>query len=85
MSVAVDVLSGRADAGLGINAAAIALGLDFIPIITEEYDLVIPERFYHTEKIQVLLETIKTDRFKKRVQVLGGYGTEKTGEVLLKV
>ncbi len=85
MSVAVDVLSGRADTGLGINAAAIALNLDFIPVITEEYDLVIPERFFNTEKIQALLETIRTERFKERVQALGGYSTEKTGEVLLKV
>ena len=85
MSVAVDVLSGRVDTGLGINAAAIALGLDFIPIITEEYDLVIPDRFYNTDKVQALLETIKTSRFKDRVQALGGYSTEKTGAVLLEV
>jgi putative molybdopterin biosynthesis protein len=85
MSVAVDVLSGRADTGLGINAAAIALNLDFIPVITEEYDLVIPERFFNTDKIQALLETIKTKSFKKRVETLGGYSTEKTGEVLFEV
>ncbi len=85
MSVAVDVLSGKADTGLGINAAAIALNLDFIPVITEEYDLVIPERFFDTDKIQALLETIRTDRFKERVRALGGYSTEKTGEILFEV
>ncbi|MBF0376125.1 MAG: molybdopterin biosynthesis protein [Desulfamplus sp.] len=83
MSVAVAVLSGRADAGLGIYAAAKALDLDFIPVVTEEYDLVIPDRFFNTDKIQILLETIKTDSFKRRVEALGGYGTEKTGEILL--
>jgi molybdopterin molybdotransferase/putative molybdopterin biosynthesis protein len=85
MSVAVDVLSGRADAGLGINAAAIALNLDFIPVVTEEYDLIIPERFFNTGKVHALLETIKTDRFKERVNALGGYGTERTGDILLEV
>ncbi len=85
MSVAVDVLSGKADAGLGINAAAIALNLDFIPVITEEYDLVIPERFFNTDKIQVLLETIKSKMFQQRVLDLGGYSTEKTGEILFTV
>ena len=85
MSVAVDVLSGRADTGLGINAAAIALNLDFIPVITEEYDLVIPERFFNTDKIQALLETIRTDRFKGRVEALGGYSTKRTGELLFEV
>ncbi len=82
MSVAVSVLSGRADTGLGIQAAAQALGLDFIPVVTEEYDLVIPDRFYNTKKVQVLLETIASDQFKERVQRLGGYSTQKTGKVM---
>ena len=43
MSVAVAVLSGMVDVGLGIYAAAKALNLDFIPVVTEQYDLVIPE------------------------------------------
>ena len=84
MSVAVAVLSGRADAGLGIYAAAKALDLDFIPVITESYDLVIPDRFIATEKVQVLLNTISTRQFKQRVEALGGYGTEKTGDLLWK-
>ncbi|ACN13392.1 MoeA2 [Desulforapulum autotrophicum HRM2] len=84
MSVAVAVLSGRADAGLGIHAAAKALELDFIPVVTEEYDLIIPDRFFNTDKVQTLIETIRTDAFKSRVQSLGGYGTEKTGEIIFK-
>jgi putative molybdopterin biosynthesis protein len=79
MSVAVAVLSGRADVGLGIMAAAKALNLDFIPVVTEEYDLVIPEKFFLSEKVQVLLETIQSTEFKNRVLALGGYGTENTG------
>ncbi|MBF0233675.1 MAG: hypothetical protein HQK65_11655 [Desulfamplus sp.] len=82
MSVAVAVLSGRADAGLGIYAAARALDLDFIPVVTEEYDLVMPDRFFNTDKVQILIETIRTDSFKSRVAALGGYGTEKTGEII---
>jgi len=82
MSVAVAVLSGRADAGLGIKAAANALCLDFIPIITESYDLIIPDRFFESQKVQVLLDTIGTAGFKNRVLALGGYGVEKTGQIL---
>ncbi len=82
MSVAVAVLSGRARAGLGIKAAAIALGLDFLPVVTESYDLIIPEVYFHSRKIQTLLATISSDEFKKRVLALGGYGVEKTGELL---
>jgi len=82
MSVAVAVLSGRVDAGLGIMAAAMALDLDFIPVVTEEYDLIIPDRFYHTQKIQVMLETIQTQDFKERVMSLGGYDIGNTGRVI---
>jgi putative molybdopterin biosynthesis protein len=80
MSVAVAVLSGAADVGLGIHAAARALDLDFIPVVTEEYDLAIPEVFMETDIIRTLLATIRTDDFKARVTALGGYHTEKTGE-----
>ncbi|OEU69680.1 MAG: molybdopterin biosynthesis protein [Desulfuromonadales bacterium C00003093] len=82
MSVAVAVLSGTVDVGLGIYAAAKALNMDFIPVVTEEYDLVIPDKYFESENIQILLETINTGEFKKRVQALGGYSTEKTGEII---
>ena len=82
MSVAVAVLGGTADVGLGIYAAAKALNLDFIPVVTEQYDLVIPEEFFDSHNIQILMETIRSEDFKQRVQALGGYSTEKTGEII---
>jgi putative molybdopterin biosynthesis protein len=82
MSVAAAVLSGRADVGLGIYAAAKALGLDFIPVVTEQYDLVIPDVFFESENIRILLDTIRTPQFKKHVEALGGYSTAKTGDMM---
>ena len=83
MAVAVAVLSGAADVGLGIFAAARALGLDFIPVVTEQYDLVIPASAFETEAIQSMLAVIDSASFKRRVEALGGYHTERTGEVLM--
>ncbi|CAB1072140.1 Molybdopterin molybdenumtransferase (EC / Periplasmic molybdate-binding domain [Olavius algarvensis Delta 1 endosymbiont] len=83
MAVAVAVLSGTVDAGLGIYAAAKALDLDFIPVVTEQYDLIIPQTYFESENIQLMLETINTSAFKRRVKALGGYSTEKTGEIIL--
>ena len=83
MAVAVAVLSGAADVGLGIHAAARALGLDFIPVVTEQYDLVIPVSAYETVAVQSLLEVINSTAFKQRVLELGGYHTQRTGEVLM--
>ncbi len=82
MSVAVAVLSGRASAGLGIRAAAIALNLDFIAQVTESYDLIIPEVYFDLPHVQVMLATIRSQEFQDRVLALGGYGVEKTGQVL---
>ena len=79
MAVAVAVLSGTADVGLGIQAAARALDLDFIPVVTEQYDLVIPDRFFQMDSLQILMDTIGGERFKRRVRALGGYSTELTG------
>lgn len=83
MSVAAAVVSGAADAGLGIFAAARALNLDFVPVVTEQYDLIIPEAHFDSENIRVLLEAIRTDDFKRRVEALGGYSTGRTGEFIL--
>ena len=83
MSVAVAVLSGTVDVGLGIYAAAKALDLDFIPVVTEQYDLVIPQEYYESKNIQTLLDIVNSGTFKKRVNALGGYSTEKTGTVIL--
>jgi putative molybdopterin biosynthesis protein len=68
---------------LGIYAAAKALGLDFIPVVTEQYDLVIPAEHFDTDNIQLLLETIRSQEFKNRVEALGGYSTAKTGTIIL--
>jgi putative molybdopterin biosynthesis protein len=83
MAVAVAVLSGTADVGLGICAAAGALGLDFVPVVTEQYDLVVPEAEFHGPKVQRLLETIGSSGFKRRVDAMGGYDTSRTGEVIV--
>jgi putative molybdopterin biosynthesis protein len=83
MAVAVAVLSGAADVGLGIYAAARALGLDFIPVVTEQYDLIMPAVHFDTAGMDTFLEVIHSDAFKQRASALGGYHTERTGEVLM--
>jgi putative molybdopterin biosynthesis protein len=83
MAVAVAVLSGAADVGLGIHAAARALGLDFLPVVTEQYDLVVPADFFCMANMQTFLQVIRTDAFKRRVSALGGYDTGRTGKILL--
>jgi putative molybdopterin biosynthesis protein len=82
MAVASTVASGRVDAGLGILPAARALGLDFVPIGTERYDLIIPALYFTDDKIQKVIETICSREFKDMVLRMGGYDVSRTGEEL---
>ena len=83
MAVAVAVLSGKADAGLGILAAARALGLDFIPVVEERYDLLVPKAVLELPVFQALMETIVSKEFKRSVDAMGGYSTRETGRTVL--
>jgi molybdenum cofactor synthesis domain-containing protein len=82
MSIAMAVASGRADVGLGILASAKALDLDFIPIARERYDLVIPEKFLRDDRVDLLLEIIRSSKFIDQVLALGGYEVEETGTIV---
>lgn len=81
MNVAVAVLNGMADVGLGIMAAARALDLDFIPVLKEQYDLVIPSSFVDDPKIKLLIGVARSREFRKRVKGLGGYNPAKSGDL----
>jgi len=80
MAVAVNVQSGAADCGMGIFAAAKALGLDFIPVARERYDLVIPEAYLDDPRVRAMLEIIADPAFTSRVNALGGYETSLSGK-----
>ena len=82
LGVAAAVAAGRADTGLGILSAARAMGLDFVPLLNEQYDLVIPADFYDGGLLTPLLGLIRSVEFKSAVEALGGYDTSRTGEVV---
>ena len=82
LGVAAAVAAGRADTGLGILSAARAMGLDFVPLLNEQYDLIIPADFYHGGLLSPLLGLIRSVEFKSAVEALGGYDTSRTGEVV---
>ncbi len=83
MTVASAVLNGIADTGLGILAASRALGLDFIPVVKERYDIAIPDRFIKLEMIQKMIDIIRNDvEFRNAVTELGGYDLSDSGKIV---
>jgi molybdate-binding protein/DNA-binding transcriptional regulator YhcF (GntR family) len=80
-AVAVAVAEGRADVGLGVEAAALAYELDFVPLTTERYDLVIPADTWTTPPIQALADWLAGEQARTAIARLGGYETAETGTV----
>ena len=81
-SVAAQIASSSADAGMGIYSAAKLYDLDFIPICIEEYDLMIPDHAWDTPMVGQLLSILKSDAFREKLLRLGGYTLENPGEVI---
>lgn len=82
MAVGVAVVSGLADVGLGVHSAANALGLDFVPVGREQYDLLFLRPFFESDKGDKLLSVIRSSGFRKAVEALGGYDARSSGEIL---
>ncbi|MDP9372517.1 MAG: XRE family transcriptional regulator, partial [Chloroflexota bacterium] len=82
-AVAEVVAAGLADAGPGIQAAAEALGLGFVPLGYERYDLVIPAEAREIAPVQALLDTLASRAFRDEIAALPGYDVSKTGTVVL--
>jgi putative molybdopterin biosynthesis protein len=81
LTVASTIAQGKADVGLGIEAAAKAFNLGFIPLYQERYDLVIPMNHYKSGLISALLEIINSEEFKELVISIGGYDITQTGSI----
>jgi putative molybdopterin biosynthesis protein len=82
LAVASAVKNGNADTGLGVLSAAQAMGLDFVPLGTEEYDFLADAETLNDLRMQEFLSVIKSDGFKRSLEALGGYTYDKIGEII---
>ncbi len=81
--VAQAVASGAADAGLAIEAVARQYRLDFVPLASERFDLVLFRRDYFEPPMQKLWAFARTARFREHAGELGGYDVSANGDVHL--
>jgi molybdate-binding protein/DNA-binding transcriptional regulator YhcF (GntR family) len=81
VAVAIAVSQGEADAGLGAESAAIAAGLDFIPLTKERYDLIILKETLERQALKRVVEMVQDKEFKKMLSTLSGYDLSETGTV----
>ncbi len=82
MEVALEIFSGSADVGIGILAAARMLGLDFMPLAKERFDLAIPTEYCATGPVKALRDVLNSEEFKSNITQMGGYETRDTGKIV---
>ena len=82
LELAIMIHKGDADAGIGIEAAARTVDLDFIPLKEERYDMVILRENLSLRPVQTLLEIVRSRHFQGLLSGLDGYDIRDAGKVI---
>ncbi len=83
-AVAAAIAQGRAEAGVGIRAAAEMYGLDFIPLAWERYDFAVPLSKLSKDSVRVFISILKDEEFRRRLSLIPGYKVlDNTGEFIV--
>jgi excisionase family DNA binding protein len=82
MDVGLEILSGRADAGPGIRPVASLLGLGFLPLRQERYDLLVTRERFFDQGIQYFLSLLHEKTFVQMAEQLDGYDVSTSGKMI---
>lgn len=82
LDVAMEVLSGRADAALAIRPVAGLLDLDFVPLRWERYDLLVSKKHFFEQGVQLFLGLLHEPEFRDIAQKLDGYDLSLCGKMV---
>lgn len=82
LAVAGAVARKEADVGIGIEKAASMVGVDFLPLVKERYDLVILKKAENEKLIALVLDILRSESFQKELGAIGGYELTHTGQIL---
>jgi excisionase family DNA binding protein len=80
--VGLSILSKEADVGIATIAVSKLLGLPFIPITRESFDMLLDQSTFFEKGVQAFIEILNSQEFRKRVERLGSYDFKHSGKVL---
>lgn len=80
--VGLSLISGEADVGIASAAAAKILDLNFLPLASERFDMILDKNTFFQPAIQAFIETLQSSQFKNRVGKIGNYNFKDAGRVL---
>jgi molybdate-binding protein len=79
LEVAEAIAEGRADTGVAIRSAALAWGLDFVPLASERFDLVVPRALSKDVRVERLVDALGSRAFRRELDEVGGYEATQSG------
>lgn len=83
LAVASNVGRGEADVGLGNKKASMQVEtIDFIPLQTERYDLIIKKSDLNNPIYQNILSILSSEKFKNELEGIGGYDLKDLGKIM---
>lgn len=82
LEVGLSVLSNEADVGIATIAASRLLGLSFIPVAQERFDMILDQHTFFHGGLQALMEVLRSEGFRREAVGLGGYNLKNSGKVL---
>jgi putative molybdopterin biosynthesis protein len=82
VEVGLSILADDADAGIATVAVSRLMGLHFIPVTRENFDMALGQSTYFSKGIQTLMDVLRSPGFRERFERLGGYGFEDSGKIL---
>ncbi len=80
--VGLSILSKEADVGIATIAVSKLLGLPFIPVTRESFDMLLDQSTFFEKGVQAFIEILNSQEFRSRVERLGSYDFKNSGKVL---
>jgi excisionase family DNA binding protein len=82
IEVGLAILSGQANVGMATGSVSRMLGLSFLPVTKERFDMILDKKTYFGKGVQSFIDTIRSDPFRKGVEKLGYYDFCESGKIL---
>jgi putative molybdopterin biosynthesis protein len=82
IEIGLAVLSGEADTGIATAAVSSLLGLDFVPVTRERFDMILDQSVFFQKGMQALMDVLVGDEFRRRVRNLGSYDFRSSGKIM---
>ena len=82
LEVGLSIVSGESDVGVATVAVSSFLGLSFIPITRERFDMILSQQTFFQGGVQTLMEVLRSDTFRARVARLGNYDFRDSGKII---